>query len=187
MKLRIKNKNLNIFSLTKILFAFIIFFFSIHASASANKFHYTFNNSTIKLSESSFERLNGFFKGNFYSYFLKKQITDASGIYFAISRDGTHSVISYCDDTNIWNCSEDFAKFQSVKLCERISKQECFILANNNEILINKKEYKISNQGLDNTFLQLNNAITTFNIANNNELHTEIRYPTNEEKNDRED
>lgn len=186
MKLTIKNKNSNIFSLTKILFTFIILVFSIHTDASANKFQYTFNNSTIKISESSFERLNGFFKGNFYSYFLKKQITDASGIYFAISRNGMHSVISYCDDTNIWNCSEDFAKFQSVKLCERISKQGCFILANNKEILINKKEYKISNQDLDNKFLQLNNIITKFNIANN-EVHSEIRYSTYEEKNDRED
>lgn len=185
MKLKVKNKNSNIFFLN-IFFLFIILVFSMQTNAFANRFQYTYNNSTIKLSGSSFERLNGFFKGNFYSYFLKKQITDASGIYFAISKDGTHSVISYCDDANIWNCSEDFAKFQSVKLCERISKQECFILANNKEILINEKAYKISNQDLDNTFLQLTNAITTFNIANI-EVHTEIRYPTNEEKNDRED
>ena len=186
MKLKVKNKNSNIFFLTNTFLSFVILVFSMQTNAFANRFQYTYNNSTIKLSESSFERLNGFFKGNFYSYFLKKQITDASGIYFAISKDGTHSVISYCDDANIWNCSEDFAKFQSVKLCERISKQECFILANNKEILINEKAYKISNQDLDNRFLQLTNAITTFNIANI-EVHTEIRYPTNEEKNDRED
>ncbi len=186
MRFRIKNKNLIIFFLKNILAAFFMLALSPPTSTFANKFQYTYNNSTIKLSESSFERLTGFFKGNFYSYFLKKQITDSSGIYFAISRDGIHSVISYCDDPSIWNCSEDFAKFQSVKRCEKISKQECYILANNKEILMNGKVYKVSNPDLDNKFLQLNDVITKFKIADS-EVHSEIRYLTLQEKNDGDD
>lgn len=182
MKLKIKNKKFIIY-LTNIIVAFLILIFSAQTNAFANKFKYTYNNSTIKLSESSFQRLTGFFKGDFYSYFLKKQITNASGIYFAISKDGMHSVISYCDDPSIWNCSEDFAKFQSVRRCEKISKQDCFILANNNEILMSGKVYKISNEDIDNKLLELNNIITKFEIANN-EAHSEIRYLTLQEKND---
>ena len=182
---RIKNKNYFILIATTFLL-FNYFIFLNKAEAIGNKFQYTNNNSEINISETSFERLVGFFEGNFYSIFLKKKITDSSGIYFAISKDGMHSVISYCDDSNIWNCSLDFARYQSVKRCEKISKQECFILANNNEILINNTIYTIKNKNPNNELTKLNKILKKFS-TNKKVLHSEIRYLTIEEKNSGED
>ena len=182
---RIKSKNYLI--LTVIIFVLFCFsFFIDQAKAIGNKFQYTNKSLEINISEKSFDRLSGFFEGNFYSEVFKKKISGSSGIYFAISKDGMHTVISYCDDTNIWNCSFDFAKYQSVKRCEKISKQDCFILANNNEILINNTIYKIKNKNPNNELSKLNKILKKFS-TNKKVLHSEIRYLTIEEKNSGED
>jgi len=182
---RIKSKNYLI--LTVIIFALFCFsFFIDQAKAIGNKFQYTNKSSEINISEKSFDRLSGFFEGNFYSEVFKKKISGSSGIYFAISKDGMHTVISYCDDTNIWNCSFDFAKYQSVKRCEKISKQDCFILANNTEILINHTIYRINKKSLKNELENLNKVLKKFS-TNKQVLHSEIRYLTIEEKNNGDD
>lgn len=183
---RIKNKNFITLIATT---TFLLICFSIlskQAKAFGNKFQYTSKSSEINISEKSFDRLDGFFKGIFYSEIFKKEITGSSGIYFAISKDGMHSVISYCDDTNIWNCSFDFARYQSVKRCEKISNQQCYILANNSEILINKNIYKIKTKNPKNELIKLNKILKKF-ITRKDAKHSEIRYLTVEEKNNGDD
>jgi len=175
------NKLRRLHALCSILLLIFYSQFTARAEAYGNKFQYTGEKKEITISKESLDKLIGFYTGNFYSEVWKKKITKSSGIYFALSEDGMNSVISYCEDDSIWNCSVDFAKYQSLKRCEKISKQKCFVIGNNREILINKESYKITRENTENDIKSIKNIKIT--NSNPNFLHSDIRYNTMEEKN----
>jgi hypothetical protein len=82
----------------------------------------------IKISKKNMERINGYLNGNFYSQNLNKNFIHVSGIYYAISKDGNSSSISFCDADHFTLCAEQMLAYQTLKKCEKISKQECFLI-----------------------------------------------------------
>lgn len=115
-----------------ILFFIVNFLFYTTGSNSENfiKKH-TYKNikaNKIKISKKNMERINGYLNGNFYSQNLNKKFIHVSGIYYAISKDGNNSSISFCDADHFSLCAEQMLAYQTLKKCEKISKQECFLI-----------------------------------------------------------
>ena len=114
-----------------------------------NNYHYkyTSNKDKITISPDNLQRLEQFFIGTFYSYEQNNLQKNSFGIYFALSESGNSSVMSFCDD-QIQHCILDNLKFITKAKCQRISKEQCFIVAVENEIILNKKSYLINDKSL---------------------------------------
>lgn len=126
-------------------FIFILtFFISISNISYSSIYQWTYNSSKkLPISETTYQRLNNFFTGDFYSYTFKKKITLATPLYFAISENGQGSVLSYCEDDKV-NCIASVAKFQTLARCKKKFLQNCFIIGIDNKVIINKKVYIIN-------------------------------------------
>ena len=114
-----------------------------------NSYHYKYTAEKDKLmiSPDNLQRLEQFFLGKFYSYEQNNLQKNSYGIYFALSESGHSSVMSFCDD-QIQYCILDNLKFVTKAKCQRISKEPCFIIAVENEIILNKKIYLINDKNL---------------------------------------
>ena len=132
---------------SKIKFIIILLIFSTHASTHAKSFDfktrylylYTQKSDKIKISELQFERLSNYLNGNFFSFEQNNFQKNVRGIYFSISETGNASVLSYCDD-NVVYCVTNNLKFRTNYKCERISKERCFIILVQDNIVLNKKK-----------------------------------------------
>lgn len=122
----IKNKKNNILLL--------IFLFFLFTSSSFTE-NYVKKN-TIKLekgakiivSKNVYSRIEGYLNGEFYSKNLNKKLKQVSGIYFALSKDGNSSSISFCDADHFNLCAEQLLAYQTLKKCEKYSQIKCFLI-----------------------------------------------------------
>lgn len=131
----------------------ILLFLFIHTPTFAldfkNNYHYKYTSDKDKIiiSPNNLQRLKQFFLGKFYSYEQNNLQKNSFGIYFALSESGHSSVMSFCDD-QIQYCILDNLKFITKAKCQRISKEPCFIIAIEDEIILNKKSYLINDKSL---------------------------------------
>ena len=114
---------------------------------SSYHYKYTAEKDKLMISPDNLQRLEQFFLGKFYSYEQNNLQKNSYGIYFALSESGHSSVMSFCDD-QIQYCILDNLKFVTKAKCQRISKEPCFIIAVENEIILNKKIYLINDKNL---------------------------------------
>lgn len=112
-----------------IIFIFFVTSFQCYAESFIKKNTYNLNNNqNIKISNTTYMRIKGYLNGNFYSENLNKKLYQISGIYFSISQDGNYSTTSFCDADDFSLCAEQMLAYQTLKKCERISKQKCFLI-----------------------------------------------------------
>jgi len=97
----------------------------------------TLNMKDIKfdVSKEVFDRMKNYLEGKINSKNLRKKASNISGIYFSISNDGQFSSSSFCDAYDFNDCAEQHLGFQTLKSCERISKQKCFLIFRGREFL----------------------------------------------------
>ena len=122
-----------------IIITFIIFNTSNLYFANAASFleKNTLNMKDIKfdVSKEVFDRMNNYLEGKINSKNLSKKASNISGVYFSISNDGQFSSSSFCDAYDFNDCAEQHLGFQTLKSCERISKQKCFLIFRGREFL----------------------------------------------------
>ena len=111
-----------------------------------NKYLYKYSSeeNIINISKKNLDRLRAFFLGNFFSYEQNNFQTNAYGVYFALSKSGNSSVMSFCNEKQN-NCILNNMQFITKKKCERLSSETCFIIATNNKIVLNKKIFNTNN------------------------------------------
>ena len=131
-----------------LLIVLILFFFSQSSLASSITFKdkylykYSTNDQVITISRGNYKRLQEFFLGKFFSYEQNNFQTMTNGAYFALSKTGIASVMSYCNE-EINNCILDNMKFVTKAKCERIANEECFIIVSDNKIILNRQYYSV--------------------------------------------
>ena len=164
-QMKIKNK-LCIFVITSCIF--------VSSISHSSIYQWTYNSEKkLPISETTYQRLNNFFTGNFYSYTFKKKITLGTPLYFAISENGQGSVISYCEDERV-NCIASVAKFQTLARCKKKFLQNCYIMGIDNKVIINKKIYLINK---NNPKEILENISSFVHVKNEIKLpHDDIHY-----------
>ena len=122
-----------------IIITFIIFNASNLYFANAASFlkKNTLNMKDIKfdVSKEVFDRMKNYLEGKINSKNLSKKASNISGVYFSISNDGQFSSSSFCDAFDFNDCAEQHLGFQTLKSCERISKQKCFLIFRGKEFL----------------------------------------------------
>jgi len=111
-------------------------------------FKYSSDENIINISEKNLDRLRTFFLGNFFSYEQNNFQTSAYGVYFALSKSGNSSVMSFCNE-KIDNCILNNMQFITKKKCERLSAEKCFIIATNNKIILNKKIFNTNKNSFE--------------------------------------
>lgn len=92
-------------------------------------------NIKFDVSKEVFDRMNNYLEGKINSKNLSKKASNISGVYFSISNDGRFSSSSFCDAYDFNDCAEQHLGFQTLKSCERISKQKCFLIFRGKEFL----------------------------------------------------
>ena len=122
----------------------IIFFLSC-SNLYANNFQYTFNSDNIKISEKTYNRLIEYKIGTFYSNVYRKKFSETKGMYFSLSANGNIAAFSFCED-DMLGCVSNLVKYQTVKKCERIAKEKCYIIAIGNNLVINKKKISLKDE-----------------------------------------
>ena len=122
----------------------IVFFLSC-SNLYANNFQYTFNSDNIKISEKTYNRLLEYKIGTFYSKIYRKKFSETKGMYFSLSKNGNISAFSFCED-DMLGCVSNLVKYQTVKKCERIAKEKCYIIAIGNNLVINKKKISLDDK-----------------------------------------
>jgi hypothetical protein len=115
----------------------------------ASNFEFTSKNSFINITEESYNRVNEFLDGRFYSKNLNNKFFDVYGLYFALSKSGSISVFSFCDD-DVTGCNENLIKYQTYKKCTKYSGEECYIILIKNKLILNKKIIKINKENKKN-------------------------------------
>jgi len=124
------------------LLIFFIFFINPSISTASN-FQYTHkSNDKIKISEKIFNKLIEYKTGNFYSKIYKQKFTETKGMYFALAKNGNSASFSFCEDGMI-GCMTNLLKYQTLKKCERIANDKCYIIAIGNSLVINKKKISL--------------------------------------------
>lgn len=127
---------------------FFIIFFTFYFNSSllfASNFEYTHNLENINISKKIYERFLEYNSGNFYSPVYQKKFTQTKGMYFSLSQSGTVAAFSFCED-DMLGCVSNLVKYQTLKSCERIAKEACYIIAIGNNLVINKKKIAIDNE-----------------------------------------
>lgn len=150
--MKIKQKN----NLLILVFFINIFFFSnnLYSENFLKKNTYNIkNNKKINISKKSMERILGYLNGNFYSENLNKTFYQVSGIYFALSKDGNNTSISFCNADAFNLCAEQMLVYQTLNKCEKISNQKCYLIYRGKTFLPLRKK----NINLTNYFLVNNN------------------------------
>lgn len=133
-----------------IFFLIIIGFFIINIEKTlASNFEFTSKNSFIKITEESYNKINEFINGRFFSKNLNNKFFDVYGLYFALSKSGDVSVFSFCDD-NVTGCNENLIKYQTYKKCTKYSGEECYIVLIKDKLVLNKKIVKINKKNIKN-------------------------------------
>ena len=116
----------------------------------------SFSNDRINVSEQTFNRIQNYYDGDFYSVENDNRIFNVVGIYFVISEDGKFSVISYCTEEKI-NCDLNLQEFKANYRCKKISQQNCRTLFYEKKIVIDRKTNNIkkisSKEDLKNLFI----------------------------------
>ena len=136
-------------------------------------YKYSSNESELAISSNNYKRLEEFFKGRFFSYEQNNYQSGATGVYFALSKSGNGSVMSFCNE-GINECILNNMQFITKAKCERIAKEACFIVATNNEIILNNNYYLINAKNMNEVLSSI------FKIFKNDELEekfNDIRAP----------
>ena len=142
---KIKNKKLfRKLCMQKFLIVFFTFYLN-NTLLFASNFEYTHNLENINISKKIYERLLEYNSGNFYSPVYQKKFTQTKGMYFSLSKSGTVTAFSFCED-DMLGCVSNLVKYQTLKTCERISKEACYIIAIGNNLVINKKKIAMDNE-----------------------------------------
>ena len=92
-------------------------------------------NAKFGINKEVFDRMKNYLEGKINSKNLSKKASNISGVYFSISNDGQFSSSSFCDAYDFNDCAEQHLGFQTLKSCERISKQKCFLIFRGREFL----------------------------------------------------
>ena len=132
------------------------------------------NYNKISISETAEKRIKNYLNGKINSKNLQQNFKNVSGIYFAISDNGSDTSISFCNELDFDLCAEQHLAFQTLKKCEKISKRSCFLLFRGKTFLPTR-EKKIN----------INNFFTVSNKQLGN--HYDIQGWTLEEINDPEE
>ena len=112
----------------KVTLILIFFSFLLNSSKASEK---------IVISSFSLERLKNYQKGKFFSNEENIAISNSSGLYFYLSKNGKYSIIAFCPDFNEDQCSKNHIKFKSKYRCEKISKNDCKLIFNGNKYFFN--------------------------------------------------
>jgi hypothetical protein len=126
-------------------------------------YKYSSNESGLVISSNNYKRLEEFFKGKFFSYEQNNYQAGATGVYFALSKTGNVSVMSFCNE-GINECILNNMQFITKAKCERISKEACFVVAANDRIILNNKYYLINQKNMNEVLS------STFKIFKNDKL-----------------
>ena len=134
--------------------SFIAIFFNIFTLnfVEASNFIYTHNSEKIKISKVTYNKFIEYKKGIFYSKTYDKKFLNAKGMYFALSENGNSSVFSFCED-DVLGCVSNLLKYQTLKKCEKVANEKCYIISIKNYIHINKKKILTEAKNLDKIFL----------------------------------
>jgi hypothetical protein len=111
-------------------------------------YRYSSANTEIVISSNNFKRLQEFFKGSFFSYEQNNYQTNTSGVFFALSKSGNGSVMSFCNE-EINECILSNMQFITKTKCERIAKEKCFIIASDDKIILNNNYYSINHENMN--------------------------------------
>ena len=127
---------------------FLIVLFIFLASCSGN-YHLSnfFGKSELALNKFQLDRLNNYFKGEYYSNELKRNVSHKP-IMFAISSDGMTSLLFACASiTN--NCNPGVNIYQALKRYSKKSNKEMFIFALKNKIVWSGNSYLVKGNKVD--------------------------------------
>lgn len=108
-------------------------------------YKYSSTDTEIAISNNNFKRLQEFFKGSFFSYEQNNYQTNTSGVFFALSKSGNGSVMSFCNE-EINECILSNMQFITKTKCERITREKCFIIAYNDKIILNNNYHSINHK-----------------------------------------
>lgn len=113
----------------------LIFIFFLLFSSESNSFNFIKKNTIklnnvkkIEISNETLVRIKGYLKGKFYSPNLNQKFFQVSGVFFAISNNGNNSSISFCNADSFDLCAEQLLAYQTLKKCEKISREKCYLL-----------------------------------------------------------
>lgn len=157
-----KKKQINSFLIFIFSFTTLLFSTNSYSESFLKKNTYKMNKKNIiKVSQKNLERLSGYLSGSFYSQNLNKKFINVSGVYYAISKDGNNSSISFCDADHFELCAEQMLAYQTLGKCEKISNQKCFLIFRGKVFLptrenkINLNKYFVLNTTLDGNHLDI--------------------------------
>lgn len=107
------------------------------------------NSSDINISDKQIERFKEYFKGNYYSYEFKRKEINTSPIMFAITEDGTESLIIMCDNmlSNL-SCDANVKIVQLTKYFEKKLNKKLKIISIDKNIYSNNNTIYIKNEKL---------------------------------------
>lgn len=135
----------------------------INASAYAEK--------KTTVSKKTYERIEQYISENIFSYIYNNNLSKVTSLNFFISKDGQFSIITYCNRSGIdeHSCLTNSPYiFQSKYRCEKISKQECYIILDRKKIISKDSNYEISLNNL-NIFFHIDSK-----LSNNPKNHSEF-------------
>lgn len=122
-----------IFKLKKILFLIFLIFFTF--SCSSNKFGYNklIGSGNLDINEYQLLKFVEYLKGNFYSDELRQNTYNNVPIFFAVSKDGSSSIIVSCYSKD--PCNLGIKTYQFLQKYSKKFKKDLFIFALENRVV----------------------------------------------------
>lgn len=146
--------------LNLLIFFFFILFLTGCATQNLSKFY---GSEEIKINNNQLKRIQSYFKGEYYSYHLKRKVF-AAPVMLALSKDGNSSLLIGCEGIDQL-CDPNVLIYQLLKRFSKKSASELQIFSLGNKIVWGKKNIYIYKGNLDkiNKLFVIDNSIKTQN------------------------
>ena len=157
----------------------ILFFLFLTSEAFAYK-NYIFNSKEkIKISVSQKDRLLKYLQGSYYSYSEKKNVKYVAPMVFAISEDGSTSLIISCSSIMSFDCDLGVNIYQMISKIKKKTDKNLKLIFIEDRFLVNN--VKLKNKSDLNSFFT-NYFVTLNTKINENIFFDQILFETEIEK-----
>ena len=141
----------------KALLVYIVILFNFSCS-SLGTIESNTGKSDLILNQKQYERFISYLNGKYYSYEFERNEYNKSPIAFAISKDGSKSLMLMCED-NIRTCDNGVYILQTISRFSKKLNEDLYIFALGKKIIWNNKKKNIRNISDFDSYLNSNNQI----------------------------
>ena len=135
-----------------------IFFLFIISCSNLGTIESKTGKSDLLLNQEQYERFTSYLSGKYYSYEFQRNEYNKSPIAFAISKDGSKSLMLMCED-NIRTCDNGVYILQTISRFSKKLNEDLYIFALGKKIIWNNKKKNIRNISDFDSYLNSNNQI----------------------------